>query len=131
MGKHVANETIKLMIKKGIKVKNSKILILGFTFKEDCPDVRNTKIIDIYRELKSYDIRIKVIDPLANPAEVEIQYNIKNENKIDYSEKFDAVILAVAHKEFENLNIKRFLKTNSVVYDVKGVLSKNDIDGRL
>ena len=131
MGKHVANETIKLMIKKGIKVKNSKILILGFTFKEDCPDVRNTKIIDIYRELKSYDIRIKVIDPLANPAEVKIQYDIKNENKIDYSEKFDAVILAVAHKEFENLNIKRFLKTNSVVYDVKGVLSKNDIDGRL
>lgn len=130
MGKYVATETIKLMIGKGINVKNSKILILGITFKEDCPDVRNTKVIDIISELSTYGVLITVADPWANPIEVFHEYNVETFKEIPM-EEFDAAILAVGHSKFYKINIKKYLKQASVLYDVKGILNKSLIDGRL
>lgn len=130
MGEHVANETIKLMLKKGIQVLNSNILILGFTFKENCPDVRNTKVIDIYKALKEYNLNITVYDPWANPATVMHEYGIEVINELPQN-KADAAILAVAHKDFTNLDVLSLLKDNHVIYDVKGCLNRNAIDGRL
>lgn len=130
MGEHVANETIKLMLKKGIQVLNSNILILGFTFKENCPDVRNTKVIDIYKALKEYNLNITVYDPWANPSTVMHEYGIEVINELPQN-KADAAILAVAHKDFTDLDVLSLLKDNHVIYDVKGCLNRNTIDGRL
>jgi UDP-N-acetyl-D-galactosamine dehydrogenase len=131
MGKYVANETIKLMIKKDITVKAAKILILGFTFKEDCPDVRNTKVIDIIKELNTYSVNLTIVDPWASPEEVAHEYNISTVNDIPEGQKFDAAILAVGHKKFTAFNIPSFLNTNHVIYDVKGLLERNIVDARL
>lgn len=134
MGDYVANQTIKLMNKKGILVKDAKILILGITFKENCSDVRNTKVVDIYETLKEYSKNVVIYDPWANPELVKHEYGVVSQNgDIDALKgKFDAVILAVAHKEFLNVNVRDFLKDDSgVVYDVKGLLPKEQIDGRL
>lgn len=131
MGKHVATEVIKLMMRKDLKVIDSKVLILGFTFKEDCPDVRNTRVIDIYKELKSFDMEVDVYDPWANPEEVEAEYGIQitsGANAPDLQD-YSAVILAVAHQEFKTLPIGK--SPNQVVFDVKGVLDKNQVDARL
>jgi UDP-N-acetyl-D-galactosamine dehydrogenase len=129
MGKHVATEVVKLMMRKDLKVIDSKVLILGFTFKEDCPDVRNTRVIDIYQELRNFDINVDVYDPWANPDEVMHEYGIKVVNQLP-SEKYSAAILAVSHKEFANLDI-RSIVGNGVVFDVKGVLNKEMVDARL
>jgi UDP-N-acetyl-D-galactosamine dehydrogenase len=129
MGKHVAMEVIKLMMRKDFKVIDSKVLILGFTFKEDCPDVRNTRVIDIYQELKNFDIQVDVYDPWANPHEVMHEYGITVVNELPKKE-YSSAILAVAHKEFSNLNIRQ-LVGNGVVFDVKGVLPKDQVDARL
>ena len=130
MGEYVATETIKLMLKKGIQVLNSDILILGFTFKENCPDVRNTKVIDIYKALKEYNLNIMVYDPWANPAIVKHEYGIDVVNELP-NKKFDACIAAVAHKKFEGLDILSLLKEHHVVYDVKCTLDRKMVDGRL
>lgn len=129
MGKHVAMEVIKLMMRKDFKVIDSKVLILGFTFKEDCPDVRNTRVIDIYQELKNFDIQVDVYDPWANPHEVMHEYGITVVNELPKKE-YSSAILAVAHKEFSSLNIRQ-LVGNGVVFDVKGVLPKDQVDARL
>ena len=134
MGDYVGNQVVKLMNKKGILVQDSKILILGFTFKENCPDVRNTKVIDIYHTLAEYTKNITIYDPWANADKVMHEYGvILNNGEINILfYQFDAVILAVAHNEFNSINIRRFLATNNgVVYDVKGVLNKEWIDARL
>ena len=132
MGAYVASETIKLMIKKEMQIKNAKILILGFTFKENCPDVRNTRVIDIVNELKSYQAEISVCDPWAEPAVVKHEYDIETfKNISDKSGKYDAVILAVAHDEFRDLNIPGLVNGKSVIYDVKGVLTNDICDARL
>ena len=130
MGAYVANEVVKLMLKKGIQVLNSEIVILGFTFKENCPDVRNTKVIDIYKALKEYNVNITVCDPWASPAIAEHEYGIKVTNALP-TKKFDAAVAAVAHKEFEGLDVTSLLKKAHVIFDVKGTLCKNIIDGRL
>lgn len=134
MGDYVGNQVVKLMNKKGILVQDSKILILGFTFKENCPDVRNTKVIDIYHTLAEYTKNVTIYDPWANADKVMHEYGVilnNGEMNILFYQ-FDAVILAVAHNEFNSINIRRFLATNNgVVYDVKGVLNKEWIDGRL
>lgn len=130
MGAYVANQTIKCMNKKGVMVKDAKILILGITFKENCPDLRNSKIVDIYTTLEEYTHDISVFDPWANPAAVKHEYNIGITNTIP-EEKFDAIILGVAHKEFLKMDIKGLLKDNGVIYDVKGILPRDIIDGRL
>ena len=130
MGEYVANETIKLMLKKGIQVLNSHILILGFTFKENCPDVRNTKVIDIYKSLKEYNVNITVYDPWANPEVVKHEYGIEVINELP-AEKADAAILAVAHNELKSLDVTSLVKNSHVIFDVKGILDKKNIDGRL
>lgn len=130
MGEYVATETVKLMLKKGIQVLNSNIIILGFTFKENCPDVRNTKVIDIVNALKEYNLNITIYDPWANSVITKHEYGIEVINEIP-NEKFDAAIMAVAHNELKTLDVKTLVKENSVIYDVKGILNKDIIDGRL
>lgn len=134
MGDYVANQVIKLMNMKGILVKDSKILLLGFTFKEDCPDIRNTKVIDIYSTLHEYTPNITIYDSWANPEKVTHEYGVSiiTTGLNDMVGQFDAVILCVGHKEFQHMNIRDFLRPDiGVVYDVKAVLSKDMIDGRL
>lgn len=135
MGDYVANQTIKLMNKKGLIVKDANILILGITFKENCPDIRNTKIVDIFHTLKEYTRNITVYDPWANKDLVKKEYGIElcQEKLEELNGRFDAVILGVAHDEFKNKNVRELLKDkyNGVVYDVKGVVERSLIDGRL
>lgn len=131
MGRYIASEFIKLLVKKDIKINSAKVLILGFTFKENCPDVRNTRVIDIINELKTYNINITIVDPIASINEVKHEYNLTIENEIPNNTKFDAIILSVAHNEFKNLFVKNYLNQSSVVYDVKGLFNKDLIDARL
>jgi UDP-N-acetyl-D-glucosamine/UDP-N-acetyl-D-galactosamine dehydrogenase len=130
MGDYVANRTIKAMNKKGVKVKDANILILGITFKENCPDIRNTKVVDIYHTLHEYTDNITIYDPWANPDLVKHEYGITITNTLPTT-RYDALILAVAHKEFETLNLQTLLNPLSVVYDVKGVLDRKIVDDRL
>ena len=132
MGPYVAQETIKLMIKKGISVSNSNILVLGITFKEDCPDIRNTRAIDIIRELESYSVNVDVFDPWASADEVEREYGIHlTTEKESLKNNYDAVILAVSHKEFKELDLSQFVNGKHVLFDVKSILDKKNIDSRL
>ncbi len=131
MGEYVANQTIKIMNKKGIIVKDAKVLILGITFKENCPDIRNTKVVDIYHTLQEYTNNITIYDPWADDRLVKKEYDIEITNHIPDNELFDLAILAVAHDEFLNINLKDLMKENSVIYDVKGFLDRTIIDGRL
>jgi UDP-N-acetyl-D-galactosamine dehydrogenase len=130
MGKYVAGELVKLMVKKDIKVKGSKALILGFTFKEDCPDVRNTKVIDIVRELETYGIEVIIHDPWANENEVQHEYGVVSSRTIPVGE-FQSVVLAVAHKEFSSLNLESLIKEGGVIYDVKGEIPNSTKINRL
>jgi UDP-N-acetyl-D-galactosamine dehydrogenase len=127
MGKYVATEVVKLMMRKDIKVINSKVLIMGFTFKEDCPDFRNTKVIDIYNELLKFDINVDVYDPLANKIEVHREYQIEIFNAVPKI-KYAAIIVAVAHKAFANIRLREEFH-NAILFDVKGVIE--NADGKL
>jgi len=130
MGDYVANQVIKLMNKKGVMVKDARILILGITFKENCPDIRNTKVVDIYHTLREYTENLTVYDPWANARNVKKEYGLSITNKMPEGE-FDAIILAVAHNEFLNMDIKSKVRENGIIYDVKGILPREIIDGRL
>ncbi len=135
MGAYVASEVVKCMIKKGINVSQAEILILGITFKENCPDVRNTRIVDVISALKDYGVKVSIYDPWANPEEVMREYGLKLESTLDHlslttEDRYDAVVLTVAHKQFMELNISDLQKEVSVLYDVKGILGEN-CDGRL
>lgn len=131
MGEYVAHQVIKLMNKKGVLVKDANILLLGITFKENCPDIRNTKIVDIYSTLSEYTNNITIYDPWADKTEVQHEYQIEISNTLDKTRKYDAIILGVAHKEFLEIDIPSLLNENGVVYDVKGILDRTIIDGRL
>lgn len=130
MGAYVAEEVVKLMVKKEVPVRNAKCLVLGFTFKENCPDVRNTKVIDIVKELITYNITPVIFDPWANPAEVQHEYGIEVVNTLPTG-KFEAAILAVSHNEFIGLDLRSLLVENGVLFDVKGLLPKGVADQRL
>ncbi|MBQ2151227.1 MAG: nucleotide sugar dehydrogenase, partial [Bacteroidales bacterium] len=130
MGAYVANQTVKCMNKKGVMVKDAKILILGITFKVNCPDIGNTKIVDIYHTLEEYTNQITIYDPWADQVHVKHEYGIDVTNELP-KEKYDAVILAVAHKEFMDLDVRSLVRENGVVYDVKGVLDRGIVDARL
>ena len=130
MGAYVADQTIKLMNKKGVLVKDAKILLLGITFKENCPDIRNTKIVDVYHTLSEYTSHITVYDPWADAGRVKHEYGIDVVNQLP-ADQYDAVILGVAHQEFLNLDVRSLTTPQGVVYDVKGVLDRSIIDGRL
>lgn len=131
MGAYVADQVIKQMLRKGIQVLGSKILVLGFTFKENCPDVRNTKVVDIVRALSEYDLHITIYDPWANPAIAKHEYGVEITNELPAEGDFDTAILAVAHREFTGIDLKPLLKDNHVVFDVKGFLPRADVDARL
>lgn len=129
MGEYVASQVVKLMIKKGVSVNGAHLLMLGITFKENCPDVRNTKIVDVVKALKEYGIVVTIFDPLASIEEVEKEYKLETKKSLP-TEKFDAIVLGVAHNEFLNLNFAELQKENSLLYDVKGVLGST-ADNRL
>ena len=132
MGEYVAQQVIKLMNKKGVLVKDAHILLLGITFKENCPDIRNTKVVDIYHTLKEYTANMTVCDPWADADAVKHEYGINIVKEVINDEKYDAVVLCVAHHIFLNMDIRSMLRDEtSVVYDVKGVLDRTVIDGRL
>ncbi|MES2330134.1 MAG: nucleotide sugar dehydrogenase [Bacteroidota bacterium] len=132
MGEYIAHELIKLMIKKDISIRNSKVLILGITFKENCPDVRNTKVIDIIKVLKTYEINITVVDPWANSDEVLHEYGIDCINKLDtITDKFNAIVLAVSHNEFLDIDYDLIVEDKNVFYDVKSVMDRKKVDARL
>lgn len=130
MGKYVASEVAKLMIQNDVEVKGAEILVLGITFKENCPDVRNTKAVDVIRELQDYGANVTVFDPHANVKEVSSEYNLES-TKVLPSKKFDAVVLAVAHKDFLNLNFEEIKKEKSILYDVKNYLDSKHVDKSL
>jgi UDP-N-acetyl-D-galactosamine dehydrogenase len=134
MATHVADETIKLMLRKGISILGCNILILGLSFKENCPDVRNTKVIDIIRNLKAYNTNVDVYDPWINNEEAEKEYGLKCLSQKPSKNYYSAVIIAVSHRQFIELGengIKEFGKSGAIFYDVKGILPKNKVDGRL
>ncbi len=129
MGQYVASEVIKLMVKHDIRIKQANVLVLGITFKENCPDVRNTRAVDVIEHLKGFGTNVTIFDPWANPAEVAHEYNLETTTNLP-NQKFDAVVLTVAHKEFMDLNLRSLLKENGVLYDVKGI-TKEEVQGRL
>ena len=132
MGSYVANEVVKLMIKKDGKVKNGNALVMGITFKENCPDIRNSKAIDVISELKNYNLNVDVFDPWANAEEVKSEFGISlisKENKL--KKTYDAIVLTVSHQEFLNININDYTSNTTVVFDVKSFLPEDKIDGRL
>jgi UDP-N-acetyl-D-galactosamine dehydrogenase len=131
MGKYVATEVVKLMIKKGIPIKGTKVLMLGITFKENCPDIRNTKAIDIFRELREYNIEVDVYDPWADPDEVKHEYGMKTITEYPQENGYAAIILAVAHKEFMKIDLQEHKDKGCIIFDVKGILSRNFYDARL
>lgn len=132
MGAFVASEIVKKMVNKDIKVKNSKILMLGITFKENCPDIRNSRAIDVVKELTSYGANVEVFDTWANKEEVKHEYNINiKTNSSELAFNYDVIVLTVSHQSFLKMNLLEYVKTNHVVYDVKGILPKDKVDGRL
>ena len=131
MGKYVASEVVKLMIQNEIPVKNSKVLMLGITFKENCPDIRNTKATDIYHELISYGIDVDIYDPWASPEEVKHEYGLTIAANLNESVDYSAVILAVAHNEFMKIDLQAFKTKGAIIYDVKGILPRELVHARL
>lgn len=130
MGEYVASQVVKLMIKKGITVNGASLLMLGITFKENCPDVRNTKIVDVVKALTDYGIKVTIYDPWANPEEVLHEYNLTCHTELDSASQFDTIVLGVAHKVFLDLNLSAIRNERSVLYDIKGGL-KVETDGKL
>ena len=129
MGVYICNQIIKLMVDKGIPIKSSNALVMGITFKEDCPDIRNSRVIDVVHELKSFGLNVDVYDPQADKEEVKEEYDVDLIK--DVTKKYDCLVLAVSHKEFLSIDLNDFKKENSVVYDVKGILAKSLVDKRL
>lgn len=129
MGFYVAKQVVKLMIKKGQQISNSRVLILGITFKENCPDIRNSKVIDVISELKDFGCNVEVYDPWANSFEVKEEYGITLSPT--FSESYDAIVLAVSHEQFKTMNIKALCNRQGILYDIKGLLPKDLVDGRL
>ena len=131
MGKYIASEVIKLMILKDLKIKGAKVLILGITFKENCPDIRNTHVVDIVNELQQYGAEVEIHDPWANPEEVMHEYSLKCLSKLN-TNHYEAIILAVAHQEFRGIYLRSLASSsNTVIYDVKGMVTHKEVDGRL
>lgn len=133
MGKYVATEVVKLMIKKEQKVANANVLILGITFKENCPDIRNSHAVDVVRGLEEFGCKVDIYDPWADSAEIRHEYNMTSIGKLDMlkPDSYDAIVLAVAHREFATLDIGHFKKPAAVVFDIKGILPRQIVDGRL
>ena len=132
MGGYVAQETVKLMIKKGARIKDSKVLVLGITFKENCPDIRNSRVIDIIHEFESFDVKVDVYDPWASAEEVKHEYDLDLlSSGEELRGSYDAIVLAVSHNEFLKLDLKDLKSETGVIFDVKSLLPKDSVDARL
>jgi UDP-N-acetyl-D-galactosamine dehydrogenase len=131
MGAYVAGEVVKLLLKAGKPVKGAKALMLGITFKENCPDIRNTRAIDISNELQTYGMQVDIYDPWANTEEVKLEYGIEILTQYPEKDGYQAIILAVAHNEFREINMKIHKQNGVIIYDVKGILPKEMVDSRL
>ncbi|HNX44957.1 MAG TPA: Vi polysaccharide biosynthesis UDP-N-acetylglucosamine C-6 dehydrogenase TviB [Bacteroidales bacterium] len=131
MGFYSANRTIKLMIHKGHTIAGSSVLVLGITFKENCPDIRNSRVIDVINELKDFGCNVDVYDPWADPHEVKHEYGVEMLPSLDGHRPYDAIVFAVAHREFQQLDLKKFKKENTVLFDIKGTIDRDLVDGRL
>jgi UDP-N-acetyl-D-galactosamine dehydrogenase len=133
MGQYVASEIVKLMAHRDLRIKRARVLMLGITFKENCPDIRNTRAVDIFHELCSYDMDVNILDPWADPEEVRHEYGVTSYRQFEElpQREYEAIVLAVSHKEFAGLDLKRFKTPSGVIYDVKGALPKDQVDGRL
>ena len=132
MGQFVAQETVKMMLKKGLNIQNANVLVLGITFKENCPDIRNSRAIDVIRELEDYQINVDVFDPWASPEEVKEEYGLDLISNIENtSKKYDAIVAVVAHNEFKNLDLDKYTNDNALIYDVKAIYPKEKSDLRL
>ena len=131
IGRYVASQVIKLMIARDHKIKGAKVLVLGITFKENCPDIRNTKVVDIVKELHQYGAQVDIFDPWANPQEVRHQYGLESHSALN-GNHYQAIILAVAHNQFKALNLQDLASNqHCVIYDIKGILPQNQVAGRL
>ncbi|MBR2425722.1 MAG: nucleotide sugar dehydrogenase [Lentisphaeria bacterium] len=132
MGKYIAAEIVKLLIRKELKIMHARVLQLGITFKENCPDIRNSHAVDVVDSLKEFGCEVDIYDPWADPVDVKKEYDLESYNKLeDLPGNYNAVVLAVAHKEFLALDLFPLMDENAVVYDIKGVLPRNIVDGRL
>jgi UDP-N-acetyl-D-galactosamine dehydrogenase len=129
MGIHIANTVVKLMAQNDLPINKANVLILGITFKENCPDIRNSRVVDVVKELRSFGTIVDIYDPLANVDEVQHEYDLLLTEKL--TKKYHAIILAVGHQEFKQLNWKDLCSENTVIYDVKGILDKNKVTARL
>jgi UDP-N-acetyl-D-galactosamine dehydrogenase len=127
----IANKVLKLMINKDHKIKSANVLILGVTFKENCPDIRNTKVIEIYRELCEFGALVDIYDPWAVAEEVKHEYDVDIINKLDATKKYEAIVLAVAHDEFKDLDFESYHNNGAVIFDAKAVVDRRWVDGRL
>src|SRR5699024_3562618 len=133
MGAYVAGETIRLMVRKGINPVNARVLVLGLAFKENCPDVRNTRVVDVIRSLQAYDVQVDVYDPWVDPARARAEHGLELEAALEEG-TYDAAILAVGHRQFAALGgegLRALCKPRSVIYDVKSILPRQAVDGRL
>ena len=131
MGQYVAQEVVKLMIKSGFKILNAKVLQLGVTFKENCPDIRNSRAVDVTRTLQEFGCQVDIYDPMADPQEVEDIYGLKSVRSLPESSRYDAVVLAVAHRQFDGIDLEALKNPGGVVFDIKSVLPQDAVDGRL
>ena len=127
----IANKVLKLMIQKDCKIKDSNVLILGVTFKENCPDIRNTKVIDIYRELCEFGASVDIYDPWASVEEIKHEFGVEIIDKLDVTKKYEAIVLAVAHDEFKTIDFEKYSKSGAVIFDAKAVVDRRWVDGRL
>jgi UDP-N-acetyl-D-galactosamine dehydrogenase len=131
IAKHIAHKIVKLLINNDTRVKGSNVLLMGITFKEDCPDIRNTKVVDIYAELKEFGLNVDVYDPWAEKVEVKHEYGLEILNQIDENKKYEAIILAVAHDQFKSFDFAKYKEQGTVIYDAKNVIDRNYVDARL
>ncbi|MCF8295081.1 MAG: nucleotide sugar dehydrogenase [Bacteroidales bacterium] len=131
MGAYVAGEVVKILLKKGVMVKGAKALMLGITFKENCPDIRNTRALDIYHELRDFGMEVDIFDPWADKAEVHHEYGVDFLTEYPAEVKYSAIVLAVAHDAFKTIDMKKHRETGAIIYDVKGILPREVVDARL
>ncbi|MDR1679298.1 MAG: nucleotide sugar dehydrogenase [Prevotellaceae bacterium] len=131
IAEHIANKVLKLMIGKGERIKGSRVLLLGISFKENCPDIRNTKVVDIYRELCEFGLEVDVYDPWADPEEVRREYGIDIIDRLDEKKEYQAIIVAVAHEQFKNIDFRKYHEQGCVIYDAKNIVDRRFVDGRL
>lgn len=131
MGAFVANKVVKLMIQKNHKISNARALIMGFTFKENCPDIRNTRVVDIFHELEEFGLKVDILDPWADAEEVKRDYNLRILSAVDETSVYDAIVVAVAHNEFLKFDYQKVKRKNGVIFDTKACLDRSLVDGRL